>query len=521
MLKVITRSGALPRAAFLAAVVIALSLPSREGIDFGWALFFALVLIALSAGSYFVPRFLGDSEELPDQSNLKFRGFMWVIGLTLIGTTGALTASAGGLSRPYWAAYFWVLILVAALTTRMDSVIFGLLSAGTFLGALGYNDQLVSENLGSITLVVVSLLAFPEYVNLLVGALLRKREEVRAQAEALEDVGHRIDEAFERLAAGDLGASTRLTAVDADDESSALMASVAENFNTTVADLRELVGRARSSGDALANVAAEIGDAAAVSLSAAQGHMGSIDSTRVSLDALALQSDEIALNVDAAVERFLGVADELTEKGQRSVEQSIEEMRLIEDSVRQMTERAQRLGELSDEIGRIIELIEGIASQTNLLALNAAIEAARAGEAGRGFAVVADEVRKLAERSSEATKEIHELITEVQEQTHAAVEASGRGSAEVRQGSVLVQHAGRSLNKITETATDTAGRVSEIRGLTEKQRATSSQVVHEMGMMAVSSANASSAADRLAELAAQLTAMSDDLRSSLGRFSLD
>lgn len=521
MLKVITRSGALPRAVFLAAVVVALLLPSREGISLGAALVFAIAIIVLSAGSYFVPRFLGDSEELPDQSNIKFRGFMWVVGLALIGCTGALTAFSGGISRPYWVAYFWVLILVAALTTRMDSIIFGLLAAGTFLGAAGYQDQLISENFGSITLITVSLLAFPEYVNLLVGALLSKREEVRVQAEALEDAGHQIDAAFARLAAGDLGPATRLSATEVEDESSALLASVADNFNTTVADLRELVARARASGDALNEVAAEIGDAASVSLSAAQGHMGSMDSTRSSLDSLALQSDEIAQSVDAAVERFLGVADELTEKGQRSVEQSIEEMRLIEDSVRQMTDGAQRLGELSDEIGRIVELIEGIASQTNLLALNAAIEAARAGEAGRGFAVVADEVRKLAERSSEATKEIHELITEVQEQTHAAVEASGRGSAEVRQGSVLVQHAGRSLSKITETATDTADRISAIRSLTEKQRSTSSQVVHEMGMMAVSSANASSAADRLAELAVQLTSMSEDLRSSLGRFSLD
>ena len=117
-------------------------------------------------------------------------------------------------------------------------------------------------------------------------------------------------------------------------------------------------------------------------------------------------------------------------------------MKAISENMENTARVINGLGKRSQEIGRILEVIEEIADQTNLLALNAAIEAARAGEAGRGFAVVADEVRKLAERSVEATKEIGEVVRQVQQETTAAVEVARSGAGETKQGIVLADKAG-------------------------------------------------------------------------------
>ena len=155
----------------------------------------------------------------------------------------------------------------------------------------------------------------------------------------------------------------------------------------------------------------------------------------------------------------------VAENGGRSVEKTVDGMLKVKEAAFETANRINDLGEQSQKIGQIIEVIDDIAEQTNLLALNAAIEAARAGEHGKGFAVVADEVRKLAERSGKATKEIALLITDIQKGTKLAIDAMQIGKTEVEQGVVLAQEAGKSLSEIVDGVRTTGENVHKIIGL--------------------------------------------------------
>ncbi len=156
---------------------------------------------------------------------------------------------------------------------------------------------------------------------------------------------------------------------------------------------------------------------------------------------------------------------EVAINGGKSVEKTVNGMLKVKEAVFETAQRIHELGDQSQKIGDIIQVIDDIAEQTNLLALNAAIEAARAGEHGKGFAVVADEVRKLAERSSKATKEIAELITDIQRGTKVAVESMQIGTREVEEGVNLAQEAGQSLNEIVQGVRTTGDNVHHIMDL--------------------------------------------------------
>ena len=148
----------------------------------------------------------------------------------------------------------------------------------------------------------------------------------------------------------------------------------------------------------------------------------------------------------------------------------------ISEVVKQSAETVQALGKSSDQIGEIVQVIDDIADQTNLLALNAAIEAARAGEQGRGFAVVADEVRKLAERTTKATKEIATMIKQIQKDTNDAVESMQQGTAEVEVGKKLAEKAGSSLQEIIHGAEQVVDIVTQVAAASEEQSSAAEQI---------------------------------------------
>ena len=182
-------------------------------------------------------------------------------------------------------------------------------------------------------------------------------------------------------------------------------------------------------------------------------------------------------------DRISARASEDARSGGEAVSRTIQGMKTISENMENTARVITGLGKRSQEIGKILEVIEEIADQTNLLALNAAIEAARAGEAGRGFAVVADEVRKLAERSVEATKEIGEVIRLVQEDTGAAVEAAKAGAAETKEGITLADKAGAALRNIIESVSRSSQLMAQIAQATAKQTTASAEVLQTVSNM--------------------------------------
>jgi len=202
------------------------------------------------------------------------------------------------------------------------------------------------------------------------------------------------------------------------------------------------------------------------------------------------------------------------------VRRTIDGMNAIRETIQETSKRIKRLGESSQEIGNIVELISDIAEQTNILALNASIQASMAGEAGRGFAVVADEVQRLAERAATATKQIDVLVRTIQTDTNEAVVSMERSTTDVVGGALLAENAGAALEEIEQVSNQIASLVQNISGSSRSQSAAAqniarnTQVLREVSVQTAESTNATAQAIiKLADLAAAL-------RKSISGFTL-
>ena len=190
----------------------------------------------------------------------------------------------------------------------------------------------------------------------------------------------------------------------------------------------------------------------------------------------------------------------------------------VENRVRAMADQVRDLGRRTGEIGEVMQVIDDIADQTNLLALNAAIEAARAGEHGRGFAVVADEVRKLSEKTAQATRKVRDTVAGIQEEVHRAVESVEQGLEDVEQISCLVRQGGEALEAIVSRAAGNAERVERIVEATQEQTATVEGIGQNLDAIAGLASEVASGAEQTQVTAQRLRKRTERLQELMGRF---
>jgi len=228
---------------------------------------------------------------------------------------------------------------------------------------------------------------------------------------------------------------------------------------------------------------------------------------------------QVANNTSQAAE-FAKTASDMAINGGEIVSKTVAGMQSIATSVEESASTIEELGRNSDQIGEIITVINGIADQTNLLALNAAIEAARAGEHGKGFAVVADEVRKLAERTSKATKEIRDKIELIQKRTAGAVDAMNNGRKNVDAGVELASEAGESLTNIVEIVKSVSNMIMQIAAAEEQQSAAAGEISANMEGIAAVTSQASGSVKDTSDAANELSKIASELQAMTSQFKL-
>ena len=294
---------------------------------------------------------------------------------------------------------------------------------------------------------------------------------------------------------------------------------IADSVNYTVEELRTLVGRINSTVEQVTDASSTAQDTSMRLLSASDEQSREIRSTGDAVLTMARQIGEVS---GSAAESATVARQSLAaaEDGQRAVQNSITGMNEIRDQIQETSKRIKRLGESSQEIGEIIELISDITEQTNVLALNAAIQAASAGEAGRGFSVVAEEVQRLAERSGEATKQIGALVRTIQTDTQDAVSAMEKSTEGVVEGAKLSDVAGQSLGNIGRISRQLAELIEAISRSTSVQATSAGTMAASMEHILSVNEEASDGTRRTATSIQQLSALALELKSSVARFKV-
>jgi twitching motility protein PilJ len=360
--------------------------------------------------------------------------------------------------------------------------------------------------LAALGIVLLMMLAYYKARDFRRAADLQAEQNERNQQAIL-----RLLDELSSLADGDLTVQATVT--------EDITGAIADSINYAIEALRELVATIDKSS-ILVDAAAKQSETAASQL---------VRSNKTQSKQTAAASESIA-QMAASVEEVSGNAErcsdvarhavEVAHKGGEAVRRTIEGMNAIRETIQDTSKRIKRLGESSQEIGNIVELIEEIADQTNILALNASIEASRAGEASRGFAVVADEVQKLAERSTNATRKIEVLVSTIQSDTNEAVVSMERSTTDVVGGALLAENAGAALEEIEQVSHQIASLVQNISVSSREQAGVAAALTKNMDVLREVSAKTTEATSATSSAIRKLSELASQLRSTVSGFTL-
>ncbi|MDE2599448.1 MAG: cache domain-containing protein [Rhodocyclaceae bacterium] len=317
--------------------------------------------------------------------------------------------------------------------------------------------------------------------------------------------------AIARFAKGDLSARAQLQTRDEFGATAGAFNGMAKAIKRMIADVS---GQANSVSDAVAKLStqtSQIAQSSQKQSDAAASVAAAVEQVTTSINLVATQA--------ADTESVSRKASQLSDEGASVVREASSEMTRIAESFKTSSEQVNELGRRTQEISTIVQVIKDIADQTNLLALNAAIEAARAGEQGRGFAVVADEVRKLAERTSGATNEISNMISTIQNNMHSAVESMTAGVDQVQQGVSLAQKAGTALDDINQGAQEAVQMVHEIANAVSEQSVASTDIANNVERISVMTQENSASLEQISTEASHLDRTAAALKQAISAFS--
>ena len=298
-----------------------------------------------------------------------------------------------------------------------------------------------------------------------------------------------------------------------------LTGAIADSINFTIEELRTLITGINRATDKVNSSTAQAQQISEQLLQAAERQSREIETTNRNVEQI-VQSIQDVSSTAAQSADVAQTSLQAAEQGADAVNNQIKGMNEIREQIQETAKRIKRLGESSQEIGEIVELISDITEQTNVLALNAAIQAAAAGEAGRGFSVVAEEVQRLAERSGEATKQIGAIVKTIQADTHDAVAAMEVSTQGVVEGAKLSDSAGTALAEIGRVSRELARLIESIAHETEGQTELAAKVTDTMRDILAITEQTTQGTKQSAEAVGELTGLASELKSSVAGFKL-
>jgi len=367
------------------------------------------------------------------------------------------------------------------------------------------------NTVGSYLLVFIALAAILCIDYILVRDTRRRLAETDEKNQRNQTAILRLLDEIADLADGDLTVQATVT----EDFTGA----IADSINYSIDQLRELVETINQTAVQVAAAAQESQDTATVLAEASEHQAQEIAGASAAINEMAVSIDQVSTNASestAVAERSVAIAN----KGNQVVHNTIIGMDSIREQIQDTAKRIKRLGESSQEIGDIVGLINDIADQTNILALNAAIQASMAGDAGRGFAVVADEVQRLAERSSGATKQIEALVKAIQTDTNEAVISMEQTTSEVVRGAALAQDAGVALEEIEKVSQSLAGLIQNISNAARQQSSSASHISSTMNVIQEITSQTSAGTTATARSIGELAKLASEMRRSVSGFNL-